>query len=99
MEFIVNKINTKNGVILVVTDKDIIGKTISNDKIDIDLNTKFFQGDECSKEEVIEKIKSSYILHFTGKEALNILKSLNLVDEKRVIIIQYIPHAEVYMGE
>lgn len=99
MKFIVNEIKTNNGIILVVTDKEVIGKVLSNEQTEIDLSTKFFQGNEFSKEEVIDKIKSSYILHFTGKESLEILKELNFVDERRVLVIQDIPHAEVYMGE
>ncbi|MBT3298668.1 DUF424 family protein [archaeon] len=98
MKFIVNEISTNNGVILVVTDKELIGKKLSNDKIDIDLSIKFFQGCEFDKKKIIDKIKCSYILHFTGKESLKILKELNLVDNNKIMIIQDIPHAEVYMG-
>jgi len=72
MTFIVTEKDTANGLLLVITDKDLIGKKFEEGKKQLDLSNKFYQGEEKSKEEVKELIKCAYILHLTGEKILNL---------------------------
>lgn len=99
MAFIVAEKSTANGLLLVITDKDLIGKKFEEGKKQLDLNNKFYQGEEKSKEEVKELIKGAYILHFTGEKTLKLTRELGLFDLSKILRIKNIPHAEVVLEQ
>jgi hypothetical protein len=92
---IVNTKTTPEGLILIVTDSNIINQKFEEGKKQLDLTSKFYQGEEKSKEEIKELINDAHILHLTGKEAVALGKELNLVEN--IITIKDIPHAEVLL--
>jgi len=92
---IVNTKKTPEGLILIVTDSNIINQKFEESKKQLDLTSKFYQGEEKSKEEIKELINDAHILHLTGKEAVALGKELNLVEN--VITISNIPHAEILL--
>ena len=92
---IVNTKKTPEGLILIVTDSNIINQKFEEGKKQLDLTSKFYQGEEKSKEEIKELINDAHILHLTGKEAVALGKELNLVEN--IITIKDIPHAEVLL--
>lgn len=98
MTFIVSEKNTPNGLLLVVTDKIIMGEIFEEGKLQLDLTKKFYAGEEKNKEEVKELITKSRHIHFTGKEAVNLGIELNLINSNKIILVQNMPHAEVVMG-
>ena len=51
MDFIVSRKESKHGSLVIVTDKDILGKVFEEKKRQLDLTKKFYQGDLKSKEE------------------------------------------------
>ena len=95
MKFIVNEKQTSQGIILIVTDSDIIGKKFEEGNKQLDLTNKFYEGKEKSEEEVKNLIKEAYVLHLTGKEAVALGKELGLVEN--IIVIDGIEHAEVLL--
>ena len=95
MKFIVNEKQTSQGIILIVTDSDIIGKKFEEGNKQLDLTNKFYEGEEKSIEEVKELIKEAYVLHLTGKEAVMLGNKLGLVEN--IIVIDNVPHAEVLL--
>lgn len=99
MKFIVSEKKTENGTILVITDGEIVGKLHQDGKKQLDLGKKIYQGEEKSSEEIKELIDAAYILHLTGQNSVDLGIKLGLVDEKRILIIKSIPHAEVVVGK
>ena len=99
MNFIVAEKSTANGLLLVITDKDLIGKKFEEGKKQLDLSNKFYQGEEKTEEQVKELIKSAYILHLTGERILKLISELGLVDLSKVLKIKNIPHAEVVLEQ
>ena len=57
MVFIVSKKEGPNGLLLVVTDKEIIGKQFTEEKLQLDLSKEFYQGEEMEKEKISKKLK------------------------------------------
>ena len=92
---IVNTKSTPEGLIVIITDSDLVGKKFEEGNKQLDLTKKFYQGEEKSVEEIKELINDAYVLHLTGKEAVALGKELGLVE--KVITIDNIPHAEVVM--
>jgi uncharacterized protein len=95
MKFIVNEKQTSQGIILVVTDSNIIGKKFEEGNKQLDLTDNFYAGEEKTSEEVKKLINDAYVLHLTGEEAVSLGKELRLVEN--VIVIKDIPHAEVLL--
>lgn len=90
---------TSNGKILVVSDKEILGRKFEEGKLQLDLSKDFYQGEEKPEAEIKALINAAYLLHLTGKKTLKFFSGLGLIDKKRILVVQGIPHAEVWLGE
>ena len=84
-----------HGLIIVVTDTEILGKYFHEDNRQLDLRSQFYQGEEMDEEKTKVIMHSGSIIHFTGKNSVALGISLDLIEEKNVLIVQDIPHAEV----
>ena len=98
MTFIVVVKEGPHGIIIVVTDKDIMGEKFSEGKLKLDLREKFYEGEEMELEEVVELLKSGSVFHLTGKEAVSLGIKIDLIDPKRVLVVNHVPHAEAVLG-
>ena len=97
MKFVAKIHKGPHGEVLVVSDQEILGKTFSEGKLQLDLTKEFCQGEEKEAEEVKELSKSAYILHLTGENSINLFS--DLIDKGKILIVKKIPHAEVYLAE
>jgi uncharacterized protein len=95
MTLIVTKKNGPQGLILVVTDQDLLGGKFSEGKLQLDLTKEFYQGEEKTKEEIFKLFTEARDLHLTGKEAVALGIEKNLVDSDKILYIEKVPHAEV----
>ena len=95
MEYIVSKKQGQLGLLIVVTDADIVGKKFEEERLQLDLTKKFYQGEPKSKEEVKQIIMTARHIHLTGKGAVAIGIEMDLIDPKKIIFIDKVPHAEV----
>ena len=98
-KFIIKEKDSPHGILLIITDSELIGKTFENDKLQLDLSKEFYKGTEMVKEDVIKKIGKAYILHLTGKNSIDLVRELKIIDEIKIITIQKVPHAEIYLGD
>lgn len=99
MQFIVKTHQGPHGTILVVTDSDILNQKFEENDLQLDLTKDFYQGEQVDEKKMQELVKSAYILHLTGQKTIDLFIKLKLVDSKNILIIQSIPHAEVYVVE
>ena len=99
MALIITKKNSTHGSLLVITDKDILGKRFSEGKLQLDLSKEFYQGEEKSNDEVKKMIPEARHLHLTGKEAVALGIEMDLVESKNILYVKKVPHAQVVMGE
>ncbi len=83
------------GILITITDIEIIGKKYEEGKKQLDLTNKFYQGEEKDETETTEIIKTGYILQFTGLKAVSLGLKLELIKMGRTVSISGIPHAEV----
>ncbi|MBU0457275.1 MAG: DUF424 family protein [Nanoarchaeota archaeon] len=94
MNFIVAQRDSENGLLLIVTDSEIIGKFFEEEKVQLDLSKKFYEGEEKSKEDVKKLIAKAKHIHLTGKEAVAIGVELDIIDSDRILFVKGVPHAE-----
>jgi len=97
MKFIVKTHQGPHGNILVVTDKEILGKKFLENNLQLDLTKEFYQGEEKEPNQIKELAKSAYILHLTGEHSIQLFS--DLINKDRILIVEKIPHAEVYLAE
>ena len=98
MALVVAEKGGAHGLLLVVTDSDIIGTLFEEKKIQLDLRSPFYLGEERSKEEIKRLIALARDIVFTGKEAVALGVELDLIDPQKILYVQNVPHAQVAMG-
>jgi len=87
-----------HGLMVVVTDKNILGKSYSEGKAQLDFTKAFYQGNEENKEKIKQLMLEARHLHLSGKQAVNLGIELGLVNEKKILWVKEIPHAEVIVS-
>ena len=97
MGFIVSERNSGNGLLIVVTDSEIIGKKFEEGNLQLDLTKKFYQGEEKSEEDVEKLISKARHVHLTGNNSVNLGRKLGIIGEGKILVIQGVPHAEVLL--
>ena len=95
MYFTINEKKTEHGLLVIITDSNLIDKKFEEGKLQLDLTKKFYSGEEKNKEEAIEIIKRARHLHLTGENSVSLGINLNLVDRQTILEVSGIPHAEV----
>ena len=96
--FIVSEKNGPHGMLLVVTDTEILGKKFQQGKIQLDLTTEFYKGIKISEHDVKEILKKARYLHLTGQKIITLAVELKIVNPRKILYVCDIPHAEVVIG-
>ncbi|MBT4935395.1 DUF424 family protein [Candidatus Woesearchaeota archaeon] len=98
MKLIVSQKSGPHGILVVITDKDILGKKFMEGKVQLDLTKEFYKGEEMDEKDVITLCEKARDLHLTGKHAVALGINQNLIDPQNILYVQKVPHAEVVMG-
>ncbi|MBS3056024.1 MAG: DUF424 family protein [Candidatus Aenigmarchaeota archaeon] len=86
---------TDSDVLLAVTDKDLAGKKLYHDGVDIYLDANFYGTEICDEMQIIDKIKNATIINAFGSKIVKLLTDMDVVDKNSVILIDKIKHAQV----
>ena len=97
MKYTVALKDTPHGLLLVVTDSDIMGGKFTEERKVLDLSQKFYEGEEKTKEEIKELCGGARHVHLTGKASVALGVELELVDVDKILYVNSVPHAEVFM--
>ncbi|MEK6950521.1 MAG: DUF424 family protein [Nanoarchaeota archaeon] len=98
MKFVVAQKNGPQGLLLIVTDQEILGQKFEEGKRQLDLSPAFYQGKAMSREEVKKLLSQAQHLHLTGTRAVALALEEDLICSKNILWIQGVPHVEVVMG-
>lgn len=79
--------------VIALCDKELIGKKFENDVVSLDLSSKFYDGEDLGKEEVIEILKGSKNINIVGKESVKVAIEAGVIDEYNVRKVEGIPYA------
>ncbi len=83
--------------IVAICDDELIGKKFEEGKLQLDLNSSFYKGEEMGEEKVVELVKGSCIVNIVGKKSMDFALKLGIVDTKNIIKIENIPHAQAIL--
>lgn len=95
--YIVSEKDTPHGLLVVITDKDIVGKKFEEGKLQLDLTNNFYKGEEKDEEEVKEATSRARHIHFTGDKSVALGIEANLIDQDKILWVSNVPHAEVML--
>ena len=91
------KIHKAYRIVIGLVDSELIGKTFEEGNRQININTKFFDGEEKSKEEIIEilkdLVKEDATFNIVGKESIQTAIDAGIINEESIIKIDNIPIA------
>ena len=79
--------------ILSMCDKEIIGKKISEKKLQLDLSSNFYKGEEKTDDEVREMVKEAYVLNIVGEKSVGFCLKEGWISKDKVIKIKNTPYA------
>lgn len=93
------KIHSTYRDVIAICDSDLIGKTFEEGNRSLFVNPNFYQGEEKTKEEILEVIDMGLAEDFTfnivGKESIELALQANAIKPEGVVTIQGIPVALV----
>lgn len=94
--FIVKVHKTAQGKVVVISDKEIIGKKFEEGELQLDLSKDFYAGEEETNQEKLKELsRDTYLLHLTGRKTVEYFTKLGLVEKDRILHVNGTPHAEV----
>ncbi len=85
----------KEGV-LSLCDQDILGKTLSENGVEIKISEHFYLGEQCTEDELRKLVDNAQNINAAGKESVELLLKLNAIQEEHVRLIQGVPMALVF---
>ena len=87
----------KGRTILAICDSDLMGRTISEGKKQLDLSSPFYRGKET--EDLDKFFKDAYIINAVGDTTIKKLINAGIIKDEEVKRIQGTPHVQVVFEE
>ncbi len=85
--------------IVIICDKDLVGKKFNQGQLQLDIKENFFDGEEKTRPETIEIIKKMVredaTFNIVGKESVNAALEIGIINKEGVKNVQGVPTALV----
>ena len=88
------KIHKDQHCVVAICDKDLVGKTITDGRMEIVVSKHFYDGEEKSYDEVGEIMRDYDNLNIFGEESVALALKLRIIEREHVLFIQGVPHAQ-----
>ena len=93
---IINIIINQGRKIIAICDSELLGKKFEDEKLQLDLSSKFYSGEEKTEEEILSLVKDFFTINVVGKKSVDfIAKELN-IDKDSVKEIDGIPFLNIF---
>ena len=84
-----------SGKVLAICDENLIGKTLEDGNICINVSERFYKGEIKNDNEVIKLMKIAENINMIGKKCVKLALDNGIIQEEDIIMIKGIPHAQV----
>ena len=92
---IVKKHVSRDGqLLLAICDSSLKGKKFAEKEIQLDLSSKFYDGEEMKEEDIVKLFKVAYIVNLVGEESVKLGIKKGIIDKENVIEVCKVPHAQ-----
>lgn len=85
---------TNDKKIIAICDSNLVGKKFEETNLQLDLTSNFYKGEEKSKEDILGLLKGSMMINLVGKDSIDLALKARIIDQKSIIRIRGIPHAQ-----
>ncbi len=82
--------------IIAVCDKNLLGKKITENALELSIKKSFYKGELMEKEEVIRLLKTADNTNLVGDEAVSCGLEAGIITEDSIMIIGGLKHAQFY---
>jgi hypothetical protein len=84
--------------IVAVCDSELIGKVLKEGELVLNLEkyASFYKGEDVDEKTVSQELLTATSMNLVGDKATAIAKKLKLVKDCEVILIQNVPHVQIY---
>ena len=96
MNFSVRIANYQKNAMLNICDADLLGKQISENKINVHISESYYGEKLVDKKEAEDLLKNSSIINMVGKETISLSINLGIGTENGVKLIDGIPFLIVF---
>ena len=97
MKFLIKVHKSQRRKIVCLCDKNLIGKKIEDNDLQLDVSKNFYNGSDSSEEEIFKETREFSSLNIVGKEAVDFALKNGLISKDNIIKIKNIPHAIVIL--
>ncbi len=87
-------IRTQSENLVIVCDKELLGKTFRSKKLKLEIKERFYGGDEASVDECLSAIKSATIANLVGSIVQHAVKE-GIISDESVFRFQDVLHAQL----
>jgi hypothetical protein len=92
----VRSLSWKDTTLINICDADLIGKTLSEGKLQMHISREYFGGQIVDSSEALQMMKDSSIINLAGQRAVEIALANKLAAEQAVRLIEGVPFLMIY---
>jgi uncharacterized protein len=85
------------GEVVAVCDTELVDTTLRHGDVDVVISGGFYGEQPATDEDVREALRSACNINLFGRRAVELARELGLVDEACCLVIDGVPHAQVYL--
>jgi hypothetical protein len=82
-------------VVLAACDKHLIGRTMREGQVKLDVCASFYEGEDADAEMLLNRIRNASIANLVGEETVGVALENELVDEGCVMRVEGVPHVQL----
>ncbi len=84
--------------VFAICDAELIGKTIKEGDISLEVTERFYRGTPYAQEQVVEFMRDGNNLNMVGKESIQLAIHNDIIEPSTIRTLQGIPIAMIYNG-
>lgn len=83
-------------VVLAACDQDLLGKTLRSGEIKLHVSKKFYGEEPGDREALIAGLQRCTTANLVGERTISIAVDAGFIDEEGIIMIEGVPHAQLF---
>lgn len=85
-----------SGSVTAICDADLMGRTLTSEFCDIDIDPSFYGDTLVKEEEALAALEEAANANIIGEKICRLAIEAGLIDKDSCIIIAGVPHAQIY---
>ncbi|ASJ03343.1 hypothetical protein A3L09_08770 [Thermococcus profundus] len=82
-------------VVVAACDEELLGKTFREGELKLEVKERFYKGDLVEEDALEGLLSEATIANLTGERCVSKAVELGYVDEKRILRVEGVPHAQM----